>query len=265
MLDVALGDIRVLNIGTVEAVTRHSRRLDNGGGLSLGRQTSRTSSSPPVAVVARDCPASRRLRELPPLRRPRGRPAVPNSMKPTKGRGWARRLREPQVLPSSDLSGRPSTPSRCHPSSQFSSQLPPFSPVRPGCVAAVWRSCERGGPRRTVGKATWKAGWVQALAGSNPASSAARLGRSPTVMGTPGPKIAERSQFWSQLSPLPRFVGGSGPDEPVNTGGDFMPDRVGDVLVAGSHRGAGPAHDPHQRPPGTPRISSTVAAVWRAS
>jgi hypothetical protein len=37
---------------------------------------------------------------------------------------------------------------------------------------------------------------------------------------------------------------------PVNAGGHFMADRVGDVLVSGSHRRAGPAHDSHRCPLG---------------
>ena len=57
-------------------------------------------------------------------------------------------------------------------SSQFSSQLPSFLPVRRGVRAGYCAHCRRREPLRTAAEATWKAGWVQALAGSNPASSA---------------------------------------------------------------------------------------------
>src|SRR5215203_4903746 len=97
----------------------------------------------------------------------------------------------------------------------------------------------------------WKAGWVQALAGSNPASSAS-LTRPFSLRSWERtvPRLPSGLSFGLSCLRCPGVVGSSGPDESVNTGSHFMADRVGDVLVAGSHRGAGPAHDPHHRPLG---------------
>jgi hypothetical protein len=137
-------------------------------------------------------------------------------------------------------------PSRCRvdpsqqPSSQFSSQLLPFTPVRRDFGAAVRRSLRRPEPRRTVGQATWKASWVHALAGSNPASSApGQHKKAPPDLRGPGGGFADVVSVLVSVGLWRR------PEEPADSARDLMPDGIGYVLVARGHRRRRPAHHAH--------------------
>ncbi len=91
----------------------------------------------------------------------------------------------------------------------------------------------------------WKAGWVQALAGSNPASSAPPTGETPPdLTGPGGGSVAIVSVLVS--------VGSSGrsvyPEEAADPVGNLTPNGIGYVLIARSHRRPRPAHDAHDCP-----------------
>ena len=100
-----------------------------------------------------------------------------------------------------------------------------------------------------AGQQYWKACWVQALAGSNPASSAhpdqARWNRASSAF---------RRKFRSSLIPslirsrstLRRGVV-SVPEQPADLLGDITADGVDEVLVALGHGGTGPSHERHRR------------------
>jgi hypothetical protein len=80
----------------------------------------------------------------------------------------------------------------------------------------------------------WKAGWVHALAGSNPASSA-----TPTRRDADGPP--GRSRPKTALVSVLVSVGilatlRIGPQQAPDLCGHSVPDRVRDVLVPGRHR-----------------------------
>src|SRR5829696_2827800 len=86
----------------------------------------------------------------------------------------------------------------------------------------------------------WKAGWVQALAGSNPASSAP----SQHKKAPPGPHRSKR-RFAAVVSVLVSVGLSPGPEEPADSARDLMPDGIGYMLVAGGHRRRRPAHHAH--------------------
>src|SRR4249919_3816895 len=94
----------------------------------------------------------------------------------------------------------------------------------------------------------WKAGWVNALAGSNPASSAAP---------TRGNAEADPSGRRSRPGIVSIFVsiGIVGPpplrpQQATDPVGHITPDRIRHVLIARGHRRARPPHDTHYRPLG---------------
>src|SRR3954453_3615637 len=95
----------------------------------------------------------------------------------------------------------------------------------------------------------WKAGWVHALTSSNLVSSAT-LTR-PFALQSPGSPAARRLSgltFGLSCFRFPTRGSRGGPEQPVHAVRHLTPDRVSDVLIAGGHRGAGPAHDAHHRP-----------------
>ena len=93
----------------------------------------------------------------------------------------------------------------------------------------------------------WKAGWVHALAGSNPASSAPSQHKKPP----PGPQRSRRRFCGRSLSfSLSWFPAGT--EEPVDSARNLVPDGIGYVLVARGHRRRRPAHQ---------ALAAVVAAV----
>jgi hypothetical protein len=91
----------------------------------------------------------------------------------------------------------------------------------------------------------WKAGWVHALAGSNPASSAP----SQHKKAPPGPQRSRRRFCGRSLSFRVSVLVSVGlwrrPEEPADSARDLMPDGLGYVLVARGHRRRRPAHHAH--------------------
>jgi hypothetical protein len=88
----------------------------------------------------------------------------------------------------------------------------------------------------------WKAGWVHALAGSNPASSAPSQRRKPPL----GPHRFEW-RFAAVVSVLVSVGFGRGPKQPAHSVCDLVPDGIGYMLVARGHRRRRPAHHTHDR------------------
>src|SRR3954469_15723071 len=97
----------------------------------------------------------------------------------------------------------------------------------------------------------WKAGWVHALTSSNLVSSAS-LTRpfAPQSRKSPAARRPSGLNFGLSCFRFPTRGSSRGPEQPVDAVRHLTPDRVGDVLIAGGHRGAGPAHDAHHRPLG---------------
>src|SRR5512132_674092 len=94
----------------------------------------------------------------------------------------------------------------------------------------------------------WKAGWVHALAGSNPASSA-----TPTRGNAEVDPSGRRSRpgivsiFVSiGIDDIPWIR----PQQAADPVSHITPNRVGHVLIARRHRRARPPHDAHHRPLG---------------
>jgi hypothetical protein len=79
----------------------------------------------------------------------------------------------------------------------------------------------------------WKAGWVHALAGSNPASSA-----TPT-RGNASHYDLDLFPRWDLVSVLVSVGSNSGCSatqmRPAYPGSNVSPNGIGDVLIAGSH------------------------------
>jgi hypothetical protein len=79
----------------------------------------------------------------------------------------------------------------------------------------------------------WKAGWVQALAGSNPASSATPTrGNASHPDSCPLPSVGPGLSFglsWFGVG-LFRY-----PDEAAYSGSNVSPNGIGHVLIARSH------------------------------
>jgi hypothetical protein len=86
----------------------------------------------------------------------------------------------------------------------------------------------------------WKACWVHALAGSNPASSAlvSKGNRRPDLTG-------EGGGFAAIVSVLVSVAICRGPQEPADSARDLVPDGIGYVLVARRHGRRRPAHHIH--------------------
>ena len=84
-----------------------------------------------------------------------------------------------------------------------------------------------------LGLRIWKAGWVHALAGSNPASSATPTrGNASHPDSCPLPSVDPGRSFglsWFGLG-LFRY-----PDEAAYPGSNVSPNGIGHVLIAGSH------------------------------
>src|SRR5215208_4176038 len=92
----------------------------------------------------------------------------------------------------------------------------------------------------------WKAGWVHALAGSNPASSATPTrGNASHPDSCPLPSVDPGRSFGLSWFGLGLF---GYPDEAAYPGSNVSPNGIGHVLIAGSHRGTRPPHNPHARP-----------------
>src|SRR4051812_1444810 len=109
----------------------------------------------------------------------------------------------------------------------------------------------------------WKAGWVHALAGSNPASSATLTrcnAAEPTApVSTAGAVV---SVLVSVGIPRPLLLG---PQEPSDLGRHHVPDRVRRMLLAGSHRRARPTYSTsaHRGPSRTEPTSAPSEPVTR--
>jgi hypothetical protein len=73
----------------------------------------------------------------------------------------------------------------------------------------------------------WKAGWVQALAGSNPASSA------PSQQEKRRPDLTGPGDGFEGVVSVGLW---RGPEEPADSTRHLLPDRIGYVLVARGHR-----------------------------
>jgi hypothetical protein len=105
----------------------------------------------------------------------------------------------------------------------------------------------------------WKAGWVQALAGSNPASSATPTrGNASHPDSYPLPSVGPGLSFglsWFGVGPF-RY-----PDEAAYPVSNVSSNGIGHVLIARSHEVLDHPMIPMTVRSGTPKIKSTVAAV----
>jgi hypothetical protein len=94
----------------------------------------------------------------------------------------------------------------------------------------------------------WKAGWVQALAGSNPASSAA-LTRG-NAEGDPSGRRSRPGIVSIVVSIVIVHTLPLRPQQAADPVGHITPNWIRHVLIARRHRRARPPHDAHHRPLG---------------